>query len=474
MSDLRRQAERSGVTYLRLIFADILGHSKNVVVPISRLDDALGGGVTFDGGSIDGFARDQEIDMVLRPDQSTFAILPTSTDRPTEARLLCDLTGPDGEPFEGCPRSTLRRVLDHASAMLPGLSVGLEVEFYLFDAIEQEELPRSDDSGSYFDLASDDRGERVRTAIVAALESMGIAVASSHHEHGAGQHEIELAPTGALAAGDNLLTLRMIAKSIAAQHGMHATFMPKPLTTSAGNGLHLFFSWQRDELEREAPTPSARVAGGGALEPPLESEAAYAREEELDLDAQELQAALHDLHAEPDERLFAVGGILAHACACTAICNPTINSYKRLVAAWDAPIATVWSYQSANALIRIPHDRGGRRLEMRSPDPSCNPYLALAVLIASIVDGLRKKMLPGAPWTGSTYAIAEALSDERGIRKLPRSLRAALEALAADPIVHHALGDHIFHAFREAKHAEYEEYRRAVHPWERQRYLRTY
>lgn len=268
---------------------------------------------------------------------------------------------------------------------------------------------------------------------------MGIAVAGTHHEHGAGQHEIDFKPAGILDAADNLVTFRGIAKQIASRCGLQATFMPKPLETSAGSGLHIYFHWTGDSGDEDDAAP----ANGRAPSP-------------------------------SDDALFAVGGLLEHAPAATAICNPTVNSYKRLVAAWDAPIYTVWSERSANALVRVPNESDPRLLEMRSPDPSCNPYLAFSVLIASIAHGIRTHRLPGDPLIGTTYELTERVRTERGIRTLPKSLRQAIDELDKDPIVRGALGDHVYHAFRDAKMAEYERYRRAVHPWEHDAYLRMY
>ena len=353
---------------------------------------------------------------------------------------------------------------------LPLLRTAIEVEFYLFDGFV-DELPHTDDAASYFDISVIDRGEAVRTAIVTALEDMGIAVAAAHHEHAKGQHEIDIAETNVLAAADQLFTLRIIAKQIAAKFGMHATFMPKPLENSAGSGLHFYFHWGTDRAAEVLPP---RVAADIAAPDPEIDAAIYAHDEELDRDAQELQAFLYDRRDEPDERLYGVGGLLAHALACTAICNPLVNSYKRLVTAWDAPVYTVWSHRSANALVRVPHDSTTTRLEMRSPDPACNPYLALGVLIASIVDGFRSKHLPGDPLVGNTYGLTDDEKVERGIRHLPKSLRQALIELSNDTVIRNALGDHIYHAFHDAKIREYEAYRRAVHPWERKTYLRRY
>ena len=409
---------------MRLVFADIFGVSKNVSIPVDQLEVALDGRITFDGGSIDGFVRGEELDMLLRPDPATFAIYPWPVADGFEARLICDIAMPDGTPFEGCPRTTLRRAIESAPA-LGGVGVGLEMEFFLFDKQPGETASTAtSDVGSYFDFSANDRGEEARNAIVAAMQSMGVRIYSAHHEHGAGQHEIDILHDDPLTAADNALTLRTIAKHVAAGFGLDATFMPKPLEDRAGSGLHVDF----------------RLA------------------EETD----------------SGTTLYVVGGLLAHASATTAICNPTVNSYKRLVAAWDAPIYTVWSERSANALVRVPPGQNPPRVEMRSPDPACNPYLALAVLFGAAADGIAKATLPGPALVGSTYDLSERDRHERGIGTLPKSLRQAITELDADPVVRSSLGDHLYHAFRDAKLAEYERYRRAVHPWERDAYLRLY
>jgi glutamine synthetase len=419
-------AKERGVRWVRLAFVDILGIEKSVTIPAGELASALDGNVTFDGGSIDGFVRGEEIDMVLRPDPATFTVLPWTSDGNVEARLLCDIMMPDGTPFEGDPRTTLKRVLEDAGDVVQRVRTGLEVEFYLFQ-LEVDGTPttRTLDSGSYFDFSPSDRGDEARLAMAAALESMGISVTSAHHEHGAGQHELDLAASTVLATADRLVTVRGVVKRIAERHGMHATFMPKPREDQAGSGLHIYF-------------------GLGEIDEAV--------------------------------RLHAVAGLLEHAPGFTAICNPTVNSYKRLVAAWDAPVYTVWSHRSANALVRVPPAFGGEPplVEVRSPDASCNPYLAMAVLVEALADGIRSRSLPGDPFTGSTYELPERFRTDHGIRQLPKSLRQAITALDEDVVIRGALGDHIYHAFRDAKMAEYERYRRAVHPWEHEAYLRTF
>jgi glutamine synthetase len=434
--DVLRIAKERDVRFVRLSFVDILGINKSVAIPAGELERALEGRVTFDGGSIDGFVRGEEADMRLLPDLATFAVYPWTSGGYNEARLICNIATPDGEPFEGCPRTTLMRALDDAADVAAGLQSGLEVEFYLFD-VGPDGVPTTDsnDVGSYFDINESDRGELARIEIVTALEAMGVGIASAHHEHGRGQHEIDVKETGLLAASDALITIRTVAKHIAARHGLHATFMPKPAEHLAGSGVHVYFSFPRD--------------------------------------------ATDDVGVDDDDvgekALFAIGGLLQHAPAFTAICNPTVNSYKRLVAAWDAPIYTVWSHRSANALVRVPSPEDARsRIEVRSADPSCNPYLAMSVLLASAAHGIRSHALPGDPLTGSTYELNDRERERRRIKTLPKSLRQALVELEHDVIVRGALGDHVFHAFRDAKVAEYERYRRAVHPWEREAYLRVY
>ena len=419
-------AKERGVRWVRLAFVDVLGVQKSVSIPAAGLEDAFAGKVTFDGGSIDGFVRGEEVDMVLLPDPATFTILPWVEKDQIEARLLCDIAMPDLTPFEGCSRTTLKRVLEDAGDVLQRVRAALEVEYYLFElAPDGSPTTLTTDAGSYFDFSASDRGQEARLDASVALEAMGIPISSAHHEHGAGQHELDLAASGVLTMADRLLTVRGVVRRIAQRHNLHATFMPKPLEDSAGSGLHIYF-------------------------------------------------AMGDV--DDVVRLHAIAGLLDHAPGFTAICNPTVNSYKRLVAAWDAPVYTVWSHRSANALVRVPPAFGDEPplIEVRSPDASCNPYLAMAVLVEALADGIRARSLPGDPFTGSTYELGERFRTDHGIRQLPKSLRQAIAALDDDLVIRGALGDHIYHAFRDAKLAEYERYRRAVHPWEREAYLQTY
>jgi|SRR5579872_120864 len=433
--DLTRLVKESNVRFLRMQFVDIFGVTKNVVIPVTELDRALEGRVTFDGGSIAGFARQEEVDMLLKPDPTTFAIYPWTLDGETEARLICDIVQADGEPFEGCPRTTLKRAISDAREMGFTLSTCVEAEFYIFQRDESgKPVIGNDERGSYFDFSPSDVGEHARRHMVATLEAMGFHVASAHHEHGPGQHEIDFKSASALTTADNVVTLRNVVKYIALERDLHATFMPKPLGHGAGSALHIELMLREGDRNAFADESSERGLSPTAL--------------------------------------FFIGGLLAHAPAITAIANPTVNSYKRLVPFWDAPILTVWSERSANSMIRIPSERGdSTSIELRSPDASCNPYLTLAVVLAAGLDGIRNELLPGQPLSGSTYELSERERAERGIRELPHSLREALAELDRDPVIRGALGDHIYHAFREAKTAEYERYRRAVHPWELEEYL---
>ncbi|TAM61052.1 type I glutamate--ammonia ligase [bacterium] len=433
--DLTRLIKESGVRFLRMQFVDIFGITKNVVIPAGELERALDGRVTFDGGSIAGFARSEEVDMMLKPDLNTFAIYPWTTEQETEARLICDIVQSDGEPFEGCPRTTLKRAVAQVHEMGFTLGSCVEAEFYVFQRDEQgNPVMNPSERGSYFDFSPSDVGEHARRHMVATLETMGFHIASAHHEHGPGQHEIDFKSADALTTADNVVTLRNVVRHLALERDLHATFMAKPLGDGAGSALHIEIVLR--EGERNA---FADDSGERGLSPTA---------------------------------LYFIGGLLAHAPAITAIANPTVNSYKRLVPFWDAPILTVWSERSANSMVRIPSERGDdTRIELRSPDASCNPYLTLAVILAAGMDGIRNELLPGQPLAGSTYELSERMRAERGIRELPHSLREALAELDRDPVIRGALGDHIYHAFREAKAAEYERYRRAVHPWELDEYL---
>ena len=434
--DVSKRAKDLGVQFVRLQFSDIHGVTKNVAIPRNELDAALDGNVVFDGSCIEGFVRFEEADMYLAPDPSTFALLPTAPGAPVEARLMCDVRNPDGTQFEGCTRSTLQRVLDEARALGYTVHAGAELEFFLFEPqAEDGSRVATADTGSYFDLGTMDRGDLARRDAALALEEMGIRVSATHHEVSPGQHEIDLAMTDMLALADAVATARVVVKTIAARHGLNATFMPKPLLHRDGSGLHV----------------EQYVSGEGGA------------------NAFSSPGALADLS---EAGLSYVGGLLAHARGFTAITNPTVNSYKRLVPGYDAPSYVTWSQRAKSSLVRVPFERAGdARVELRSPDPSCNPYLAFACIVKSGLDGVRRRSVPGDPIDVNVATMSDEERAELGVEQLPASLQEAIAALDADPVVRSALGDHSYHRFREAKLAEWESYRTQVHPWELDAYL---
>ena len=344
---------------------------------------------------------------------------------------------PDGSPFEGCTRSTLRRVLEEAQRDGFAPQASAELEFFLFEQpVDGRSATATADRGSYFDLSAIDRGDAARCDAALALEAMGVQVEATHHEVAHGQHEIDLSATGLLALADAIATARVVVKTIAARHGLHATFMPKPLVDRDGSGLHLSQRMMR--------------VGENAFSGAQDGTAAGLSETGLSY----------------------VGGLLAHARGFTAVANPTVNSYKRLVPGYDAPSYVQWSQRAKSALVRVPVSSGDEvRVELRSPDPSCNPYLALVCILKAGLDGVRRKLVPGDP---VETAVVELSDDERislGIEQLPLSLYEAVLALDEDHVIQAALGDHSYHRLREAKLAEWEAYRTQVHPWELEAYL---
>ncbi|HKW10687.1 MAG TPA: type I glutamate--ammonia ligase [Gemmatimonadaceae bacterium] len=440
--DLVKRAKDLGIRFVRLQFSDIHGITKNVAIPLKELDAALDGNVVFDGSCIEGFVRFEEADMYLAPDPGTFAVLPTVEGAPLEARLICDVMNPDGTPFEGDPRGTLRRTIEAAHVDGFSVHVAAEVEFFLFESGADGQPTRTTaDRGSYFDLSPIDRGDLARRDVSLALEEMGIRVEATHHEVARGQHEIDLAFTDALALADAVATARFVVKTVAARHGLHATFMPKPHADQDGSGLHFTQYLARDGVN--AFTVAGATDSGGPAGPEL-SEAGLAY----------------------------VAGLLAHARGFTSITNPTVNSYKRLVPGYDAPSYASWSHRAKSALVRVPSDHGaGAHVELRLPDPSCNPYLALACVVASGLDGIRRKLVPGDSVDANVAMLPEAERLVLGVEQVPASLQEAIAALDQDQLVQAALGDHSYHRFREAKLAEWESYRLQVHPWEYEAYL---
>ncbi len=436
--DVLRLARELDVKFVRLQFTDILGIIKNVAIPVGMLEKALAGGVMFDGSSIEGFVRIEESDMYLRPDPNTFAVFPWKAKEGTTARLICDVYSTDGTPFEGCPRSTLKRVLQEAREMGFELMVGPEPEFFLFLRDERGRATTiTNDHAGYFDLSPVDLGEEARRAIVVALEQMGFEVEASHHEVAPGQHEIDFMYADALKTADNIATFRLVVRTIAMQHNFHATFMPKPIAGVNGSGMHTHLSLFRD--------------GRNAF---------YHPEGEYQLS---------------DTALYFIGGLMEHARGYTAITNPLVNSYKRLVPGYEAPVYIAWSKQNRSPLIRVPAARGeATRLELRSPDPSCNPYLALAVILKAGLDGIKRRIAPPEPVDKNIYNMTLEEREALGIHSLPGSLEEALDELERDEVIQEALGDHIFSHFVRAKRIEWDIYRKQVHEWELDQYLTVF
>ncbi len=433
--DVRRLAKEHGVKFIRLQFTDIFGVMKNVAITIEQLDKALNNELMFDGSSIEGFVRIEESDMYLRPDPNTFVIFPSNNGRDPYARLICDIYNPDGTPFEGDPRYVLRRAITDAEAMGYRMYVGPEAEFFLFH-VDEEGRPttHTHDRAGYFDLAPVDLGEEARREMCLTLEQLGFEIEASHHEVAPGQHEIDFKYDDALDVADKIMTFKSVVRSVAQRHGLHATFMPKPLYGEAGSGMHL--------------NQSLFAGDNNAFFDP-------------NTDNQLSQ-----------ECLWYIGGILENARAMAAVLNPTVNSYKRLVSGFEAPVYIAWSYRNRSPLIRIPAKRGlSTRIELRSPDPSCNPYLALAVSLQAGLHGIKNRIAPPPPCERNIFCMTDAERAKTEITSLPESLKLALDELETNAVMRAALGEHVFHRYLEAKRIEWARYRVQVHPWELSEYL---
>ena len=430
-----KQASAKGVRFVRLQFTDILGTLKNVEIPVEELEKALDDKIMFDGSSIEGFVRIEESDMYLVPDPATFAFFPWKGEEGLTARLICDVYTADGDPFAGDPRSVLKRAINAASEQGFTMMAGPECEFFLFptDAEDQPVLTTHDKAG-YFDLAPLDKGEAARADMITALSAMGFQVEAGHHEVAHGQHEIDFRYTDVLTTADNVATFRFVVRTIARRHGLHATFMPKPIAGINGSGMHthqsLFKGKKNAFFDPKGPYQLS-------------------------------QTCLHY-----------IGGLLEHARGFSAVTNPLINSYKRLVPGYEAPVYIAWAERNRSPLVRVPAARGdATRVELRMPDPSCNPYLALAVMLAAGLDGIKRKVDPGAPLNRNIYAMTEDELEKLKINVLPRNLEEAMQALTADRLVKETLGSHIVEHLAVAKKLEWREYIAAVHPWEIDRYL---
>jgi glutamine synthetase len=436
--EILAKAKDAGVKFVRLQFTDIVGVLKNVAITVEQLEKALDGELMFDGSSIHGFVRIEESDMYLRPDPATFTIFPWRPREGAVARLICDIYNPDGTPFAGCPRVALRKVLARAKSMGFTMNVGPECEFFLFYT-DSEGKPtlRTHDRAGYFDLSPVDMGENARRSMVLTLEEMGFEIEASHHEVAPGQHEIDFKYSDALDVADKIITFKFVVRTIAQRHGLHATFMPKPIAGINGSGMHMHQSLFRG-------------AQNAFYDP-------------------------HDPLGLSDVARHYIGGLLRHARALAAVTSPTVNSYKRLVPGYEAPVYICWAERNRSPLIRVPAKRGSStRIELRCPDPSCNPYLAIAACLAAGLDGIEKKIEPPPPSNFNVYELTAGEREKLGIGSLPASLEEALGELDKDEVVKGALGEHIYERFREAKQKEWDEYRTQVTPWEIDSYLLTF
>lgn len=436
--DIIRLAEEEDVEFIRLQFTDIFGNLKNVAVTVSQLEKALENECTFDGYAIEGFARIEESDMYLYPDYSTMEVFPWRPQQGKVARLICDVHRPDGEPFEGDPRYVLKRAIQEAADLGYTFNVGAECEFFLFHLDDNGmSTTITHEQAGYFDVGPMDFGENARRDMVLTLEDMGFVVEASHHDVAPAQHEINFRYDEALATADNIMTFKLAVKTIARRHGLHATFMPKPKYGVNGSGMHINMSLSKDG--RNIFTDEKDKLG-------------------LSLEA-----------------YYFIGGIMKHMQAMTAITNPLVNSYKRLVPGYEAPAYITWSATNRSPLIRIPASRGkGTRLELRCPDPSANPYLALAVCLRAGLDGIKNRILPPESVDRDVFKMSPQERREKKMEEIPSTLIEAVRYMEEDDFIRDVLGDHVFEKYIAAKKEEWNRYLCQVTDWEINEYLNTY
>ena len=432
--------KEKNVNFFRLQFVDIFGFLKNIALPLSQIEKALDGKIMFDGSSIEGFVRINESDMYLKPDYDTFVVMPwREKDGSNAARIICDVYKPDGTPFVGCPRNNLKRVLAEAKKLGYTMNVGTEAEFFLFrkDA-DGRATTITDDVTGYFDVEPDDAGIDCRRKIIKTLEAMGFEIEASHHEVAEGQHEINFKYADALTAADNTVTFKWVVRSIAAEFGLHATFMPKPVFGINGSGMHT------NQSLFNLDGTNAFFDEKGPLEL---SQVAYKY----------------------------IAGIMKNAKGFCAVTNPLVNSYKRLVAGYEAPVYVAWSASNRSALVRIPASRGmGTRTEVRCPDPTCNPYLAFAMMLGAGLDGIKNDLPVPDAVNVDIFEMTAAEKKEAGIASLPANLYEAVQELKASPIALDALGPHILAKYIEGKEKEWDSFRIAITDWEHNTYLSRY
>lgn len=437
--DILRIVKEQDVKFIRLQFTDIFGMLKNVAITSEQLEKALDNKCMFDGSSIEGFVRIEESDMYLRPDPDTFVIIPWRPQAGKVARLICDVYNPDGTPFEGDPRYVLKKALKKANDMgYEIFNVGPECEFFLF-LTDSEGKPTTitHDNAGYFDLGPVDLGENARRDMCLVLEEMGFEIEASHHEVAPGQHEIDFKYGDALSTADSIMTFKMVVKTIAQRNGLHATFMPKPIFGINGSGMHTNTSLFKD--------------GKNAF---------YDEKDSLQLS---------------QEAYWFIGGLLKNMKSIAAITNPIVNSYKRLVPGYEAPVYLAWSARNRSPLIRIPAARGAAtRVELRCPDPACNPYLSIAAVLAAGLDGIENKIQPPASTDKNIFEMTDEQRLAEGIESLPGSLKEALDEMKKSELAREVLGEHIFEKYIEAKNEEWDEYRTKVSKWEVDQYLTKY
>lgn len=433
--DILELVDEEDVEFIRLQFTDLFGTMKNLAITSSHLKKALDNKVIFDGSSIDGFVSVDESDMYLYPDYGTLALFPWRPQQGKVARLICDVYETNGNCYEGDPRYILKKVISEASAMGYTFDVGPECEFFLYHT-DDEGMPTTitHEQAGYFDMSPLDLGENARRDMVLTLEEMGFEVEASHHENAPAQHEIDFRYSEALETADNIMTFKLAVKTIAKRHGLHATFMPKPKNGVDGSGMHINMSLSKNGVN-------------------------------VFQDA-------HDKNGLSREAYYFLGGLMKHIKAMTVILNPIVNSYKRLVPGYEAPAYIAWSSKNRTPLVRIPATRGeDARIELRSPDPSCNPYLALAVCLAAGMDGIRNQILPPESCDKNLNGMSPEEVHKLGIEALPRNLEEAVKEFEKDPLMKEVLGEEVCGKYVKAKMAEWETYNRQVSDWEVDNYL---
>ena len=437
--DIFRMVEEEDVEFIRLQFTDIFGTLKNIAITSSQLEKALDNKCMFDGSSVEGFVRIEESDMYLYPDYDTFEIFPWRPQQGKVARLICDVYTPDGKPFEGDPRRILKKTIKEANEMGYRFDVGPECEFFLFHT-DDNGLPTtlSHEKAGYFDLGPNDLGENIRRDMVLTLEEMGFEIEASHHEVAPAQHEIDFKYDEVLKTADNIQTFKMTVKTIAKRHGLYATFMPKPKFGISGSGMHINMSLATEEGKNIFADENGKIGLS-------------------------------------DDAYHFIAGIMKHARGMSAITNPLVNSYKRLVPGYEAPVYIAWSAKNRSPLIRIPASRGnGTRVELRNPDPTANPYLVLALCLAAGLDGIKNKIEVPESVDCNIYEMTPGERRAAGIENMPADLKEAVDCLVADEFLCSVLGEHITTKYVEAKMKEWENYTTRVSQWEIDEYLYKY